>query len=67
MDFNTVTSMIGTLGFPIAMCLLMWHSMEENNKMHKEEVDGLKEVINQNTIALNKINDRLDFLENDKK
>ena len=63
MDAATISQMIGSLGFPIAMCIYLVYSNNEQNKSHKETEDKLVEVINNNNIALQKLTDRIDNLE----
>lgn len=55
MDGNAVVSLIGSVGFPIVMCLILVKYMEEMNADHKEEVNGLKESLNANTQILTKL------------
>lgn len=61
---NDIVQVITTVGFPIAMCLLMaWYVKYVEDK-HKNEIDNLRTVIEQNTIALTKLCERLG-VEND--
>lgn len=55
MDGNTIVSLIGSVGFPIVMCLILVKYMEEMNADHKEEVSGLKDSLNANTQILTKL------------
>lgn len=56
---NDIVSIISTVGFPIAMALiLLWYIYDSNNK-HKEEIDKMSEALNNNTIAITKLLDRL--------
>lgn len=61
---DTVFQLIGSYGFPIIMCLLMYKSMSDSttrheaqiqslNDKHKEEMDTLTEAITNNTNAIN--------------
>ena len=57
-----VETLITTVGFPIAMCLLFaWYiyKRDENDSAkdleHKKEVDNLSEAITNNTIIMEKI------------
>lgn len=57
-----VETLITTVGFPIAMCLLFaWYiyKRDENDSAkdleHKQEVDNLSEAITNNTIVMEKI------------
>lgn len=47
-----VTTVISTVGFPIAMCILLFWYMQQQMKTHKEETDQLKNVINENNVIL---------------
>lgn len=54
-----IVSIISTVGFPIAMALiLLWYIYDSNNK-HKEEMDKMSAALNNNTIAITKLLDRL--------
>lgn len=57
-----VKTLITTVGFPIAMCLLFaWYIYKRDEKdstkdsEHKQEVDKLSEAITNNTIVMEKI------------
>lgn len=57
-----VVTLITTVGFPIAMCLLFaWYiykrdEMDSSKDLeHKQEVDNLSEAITNNTIVMEKI------------
>lgn len=57
-----VETLITTVGFPIAMCLLFaWYIYKRDEKdsakdlEHKQEVDNLSEAITNNTIVMEKI------------
>ena len=47
-----VTTVISTVGFPIAMRILLFWYMQQQMKTHKEETDQLKTVINENNVIL---------------
>lgn len=57
---NAVTSAISTLGFPIVMCGAMFLYMIKEKDAHKEEMDSVTEALNNNTIILQKLCDKLD-------
>lgn len=61
MDGNAVISLIGSVGFPIVMCLILVKYMEEMNAAHKEEVSGLKDSLNANTQILTKLETMLNI------
>lgn len=59
MDLNEVVSSISTVGFPIVMCLIVFFQLEKQNERHKEEMDKISEAINNNTIALTQLAERI--------
>lgn len=74
MDFNVLVTAIGSLGFPIIACLCLgWYvkyQTDNNNKTvgemqkeHKEEIKKVTEALQNNTIALQKLCDKLDAEE----
>lgn len=66
MDFNTVTQFISTLGFPIAVCLICFWYINKREEQHKDEVTKLSEAINNNTLVMQKLADRLGDADNEK-
>lgn len=57
---NDLSTLISTLGFPIGMCLIMCYYINKINDAHKEETDKFAEALNNNTVVLQKLCDRLD-------
>ena len=55
MDISAVLSAVGSIGFPIVMCLLMGRYITEVNETHKEESRYFTEAINRNTEAITKL------------
>ena len=49
---TTVMQVVGSLGFPIVMCILLYNHLKEVQKDHKEEISKLSEVINDLKITL---------------
>lgn len=60
MDANTIVQLVGSLGFPIVMCGALFWRMVKSDEQHKAEMDKLSEALNNNTIALTKLSDKLD-------
>lgn len=52
MDLNAITTLIGSIGFPIVMCLLLYYRMDKQDENHKSEMDKITEALNNNTQAL---------------
>lgn len=44
--------LIGSLGFPIVMSILLFRHLEKEQESHKQEVSSLKEAINDLRITL---------------
>lgn len=54
-----LAQIISSVGFPIAMCLLLLKVMRENNQTNAKIIDDLRTTINKNTIILTKIYEKL--------
>ena len=63
MDVNTVIQLVTTLGFPIVCCIALFWRMIKSDENHKAEMDKLSEALNNNTLAINKLNERLNHGE----
>ncbi|MBO7211230.1 MAG: hypothetical protein J6V44_09560 [Methanobrevibacter sp.] len=59
MEFSEVVQLVGSLGFPIVMCLMMYYRMDKQDETHRLEMDKITESLNNNTIALTKLTERL--------
>ena len=55
MDIDSIMSLIGSLGFPIAMCLIMFNYMDKERETHAQEVEKLTETLNNNTNVLSEL------------
>lgn len=60
MDASTVTQIITNLGFPIAVCCILFWYVYKIQQAHKEEIDALTQAIENNTIALTKLESKLE-------
>ena len=56
---NEIVTAISTVGFPIVMCVIIFYYMEKESESHKEEVNGLKEVLNDLKISIVQLTDKL--------
>lgn len=70
MDINVITSLVTSVGFPIVMCGAMgWYvkyisdkhsnEVQQLNSQHNEEMKQVTEALNNNTLALQKLCDKL--------
>lgn len=55
MDINEIVNIIGTVGFPIVMCVLMFKNMTERDK-------ATTEIVKQNTESITKLCEKVDRL-----
>lgn len=60
MDLNTITQIISSVGFPIAMCVYVMYTMQKQTESHKSEIDELRKTIENNTVAIVKLVEKLD-------
>lgn len=59
MDSQAFTQLISSVGFPIVACMIMWKSLQDSTAAHKEEMDSMKESLNQNTLVLSELKQML--------
>ena len=70
MDFSSILTAIGSVGFPIVACCAMAYffskvnanyraDIKELTAEHKEEMANMTQAVNNNTLALQRILDKL--------
>ena len=70
MNMGDISQLISSIGFPIAMCVLMCYYIkytQDNyrtdinslNEKHKEETTNLVQAINNNTLVIKELSERL--------
>lgn len=52
--------LINVVGFPIAVCIALFYIIREMSKNHKETILEFKRSVDQNTIALNQLINKID-------
>lgn len=62
MDVNAVTTLIGTIGFPCAMCFLLLYIQLKEQQSHKEEMTEMRNAIEKITEAVNNNNNLVQHL-----
>jgi len=60
MDIASISQLVSSVGFPIAMCGLMAYYIKYTEDRHREEVNGLRDALNNNTTVLQKLVDTLE-------
>nr|DAF75003.1 MAG TPA: YvrJ protein family protein [Caudoviricetes sp.] len=59
MDVNTITQLIGSLGFPIVCCGALFWRMIKSDEKHQQEMDKMSDALNNNTLALTRLTEKL--------
>lgn len=71
MDWNVLVASIGSLGFPIIACIGMAfffnkvndnyrNDIKEMNASHRQEMDKITEAVNNNTMVIQKLLDKME-------
>lgn len=59
-DIQAITTLIGSLGFPIAACIACFSMLNKEREEHKNEMAKVTEAINNNTLALEALKGKLE-------
>ena len=59
MDIQAITTLIGSLGFPIAACIAMFSMLNKERDQRMQEMEKFTEAINNNTLALKALEGKL--------
>jgi hypothetical protein len=65
MDFQAVTTAIGSLGFPIVACCIMFYLNFKMQEKHEQEMAKVTEAISNNTIALTELTAKIGGIGNE--
>lgn len=60
MDWSAITQVISSIGFPIAMCLILAFYINKNDERYDKTLADLKTSVDNNTIALTRLMERMD-------
>ena len=60
MDVGAFTSLISSVGFPIAMCIGLLYYLMKQSDIRKEETAQFTKALNDNTLVLQRLADKLD-------
>lgn len=64
MDVNTVTQLISAVGFPIACTCALFYFWNREREEHANETKELKDALNNNTLVIQKLIDKMDGVAN---
>ena len=59
MSVTDWTSIITQIGFPIAVCLICFQYIKKIQEDHKAEMDKMSEAINNNTLVMQRLLDKI--------
>nr|DAI89912.1 MAG TPA: YvrJ protein family protein [Caudoviricetes sp.] len=59
MDVNSIIQLVGSLGFPIVCCGALFCRMIKSDDQHKQEMDKISEALNNNTVALTRLTEKI--------
>lgn len=64
MDANSIIQVISTVGFPIAMCLMMAWYIKTINQSYRDDIKSIQKSIDNNTAVIEKLSERLEVHDN---
>ena len=59
MDLGSIAQIISTVGFPIAMCLMLLWYVKDLTEKQKQETEKFTQALNNNTLVLQKLCDTI--------
>ena len=59
MDLTAIVQVVSSLGFPIAVCLIYFWYINKLEETHRNEVQKLTDALNNNTLIMQKLCDRM--------
>ena len=65
MDYQTVATMVTGVGFPSAMCIIMFNYMTKQLEAHKEETNALKDALTELKIAITTLTNKVEGKTNE--
>lgn len=64
MDIQVIGQLVASLGFPIVACGAMFWMVNKQEERHKEEIDGMRKTIEDNTNVLTSLKDLIQIMIN---
>jgi hypothetical protein len=59
-DVTTITQLVTTVGFPIACTFVLFSYLNKEREQHAAETKELKDALNNNTLVIQKLIDKMD-------
>ena len=63
MDVNVILQAISTVGFPICACGALFWMVNKQDESHRNEVNALRDVLEQNTAAIIELKDMIKYMK----
>lgn len=60
---TALSTLVTNVGFPVVCCLLLFWWIMNLEKQHKEEIGKLSDAVNNNTLVMQKLLDKLEMEE----
>lgn len=67
MDAQVIGQLIASLGFPIVAAGALFWMVNKNEERHREEIDGMRKTIEDNTNVLSSLKDLIQVIINKEK
>ena len=61
-EIQMIQTMISSIGFPIVACIFLYKQNVNQSEQHKQEIDRLSQVIENNTLSITKMYEKMDAL-----
>lgn len=65
-EVEPLLTLIGNYAFPIVACVFLWIKMEKDRDQRREEMGRMTEALNNNTLVIQRLADRLEAVQNDR-
>lgn len=62
MEITNILSAISSVGFPIVACIALFWKNHKDDERHEEQSNKFNEAVNNNTIALVKLTEKISYL-----
>ena len=67
MDIQIIGQLVASLGFPIVAAAALFWFINKQEERHKEEMDGVRKTLEENTSVLSSLKDLIQLIINKEK
>lgn len=61
-ELDTISNLVTTLGFPIVACGALFWFVNKQEKRHSEEMEGMRNALNENTSILASLKELIEMI-----